>query len=130
MQLEPIKIRVDDDGSKRRPDPPPHKNRGIGEFFNDLMSDVTENMRKSARTQITRIIHDIDEMRPDVSDTEAYNRYRAMADHLSSLRDDIVNGGWKGASAARQVLTEFKDYAERPREERHNMLPRLQALLP
>ena len=130
MQLEPIRIRIDDDGSKRRPDPPPQKGRGIGEFFNDLMTDVSEGMRKSARTQITRLIHDVDEMRPDTSDVEAYNRYRDMSDHLASLRDDIVNGGWKGASAARQVLSQFKDYDERPREERQNMLPRLQALMP
>lgn len=129
MRLEPVKIRIDDDKNGRRPSEPP-PGRGLLEFFQDTVSSVTESMRRDARDQITKVIHDVDRMKPDVNDTAAYDAYRDMSDHLAKIRDDIVNGGWKGASAARRVLSEFKDYASHSREERTQMLPRLQNLMP
>lgn len=131
MRLQPVKIRIDDDGSKRRPDPPPEKKRGIGEFFRDLVSDCTEKERGEARKLINRVIQDLDTMRPDANDTAEYAAYIDMSNHLGSLRSDIMNGGWKGFSAARQVLREFQGYDNYPAHDRVTMLPnRLQALMP
>ncbi len=104
-ELQPVKIRANE---RRGGGGPPERERTFLQFIDDTVSALSERWRRHARGLVDYAIQDLDLLRPEAADNPIYRR---LDQALTTIRDDIVNGGINGvrrAFAAQAALSGYE----------------------